>query len=150
MNLINYLFIIGTISPTGCFESYVRYEIENKDILNEEIIDIDCHVSRDGHELELYVVKCDSYGTDKCKGLKIIEGTLEMTPYFEKTKDTLKLTEIKEGTQFYKCKDFGQAWRNNDKLVVHLTYKVDSLNVIYDKNLIFSLDKDESYQFSVH
>jgi hypothetical protein len=107
-------------------------------------------VSRGGNELELYVVQCDSYGTDKCNGIKIVEGTFEVTPYFAKTKDTLELNEIKEGIRFYKCKNFRQLLKRNDELEVHLAYKVDSLNTIYVKKLFLMLDRDESYHFSVH
>jgi hypothetical protein len=131
-------------------ESHVKYEVQNKEVLSEEIIDIDCQVTRSGNELTLYVVKCNSYGADKCNGRKIIGDSLELTPYFEKTGDTLTLTEIKESTRFYTCRDFQQLLRDNHTLAVHLTYKVDSSNVTKDRNLFLSLDKDESYQFSVH
>jgi hypothetical protein len=150
LKIKSWLLISVPLLLISCFESHIRYELKDKAKVNQEIFDVVGHVSKTGKELGLDLVRCDSYGVNKCSGITIVEGTLEAIAFFEETKDTLQLSEIKEGTRFYKCKNFRQAWRNNDKLGVYLTYKVDSLNVIYDKDLFLLLHKDESYHFTVH
>ena len=132
----------------GCFKS-VRFEAKNKKKINNEVLDVVCSLERSG-QLSMIVVKCDSYGIDKCTETRIVNGTLEVLAYLESTKDTLVMEETKESVFFFGARDLDKILDRNDRLFVQLKYEVDSLSIIYDKNVVVLLDKEGSHYTSVH
>jgi hypothetical protein len=129
--------------------SYTSYELENGDKINNEIPRVDCFFGRDGDELFVNIVECDWYGRDICvNGQKVVEGTLQVTPYLGKAGDTLKFIRQVEGSLIYRCPTNNACW--TDKLKLSLTYKFDSLDNSYHRRLLLTLNKKRRFGFSVH
>jgi hypothetical protein len=144
--LLLFLFALGLGLIFIFFvRSITKYEL-NTDRLNNEIPTVDCYFDRDEDELFIKIVECHWYGRDNCKGQKVVEGTLKIIPYLTETSDTLKFIEKKEGSFKYRCPN----WNNDcwaDELKISLTYKVDSLNTVYDKKLLLTPIRDKEYNF---
>ena len=129
--------------------SYSSYELEHGDRINNEILTIDCFFGQDGDELLVDIVECDWYGRDICVNRqKVVDGTLQVVPYLSETGDTLKFINQVEGSLKYRCPKNNNCW--TDELKLSLTYKFDSLDKIYDRRLLLTLNKKSRLGFSVH
>jgi hypothetical protein len=129
--------------------SYSSYELENADRINNEILRVDCFFGRDGDELFVDIVECDWYGRDICvHGQKVVDGTLHVVPYLSETGDTLKFIRQVESSRLYRCPTGNDCW--TEKLKLSLSYKFDSLENSYDRQLLLTLGKKSDFGFSVH